>query len=67
MNNLATIFIYIRNIIASLISTLGLSFSASISLANFSLAAIVIVLLLIYPQVVIVILIVLFVLFGLKR
>jgi len=63
----ATILNYVRNIIASLLSNLGLSRALALSLANFSLGAIAIVLLLIYPQVVILIVIVLFVLFGLKH
>lgn len=62
-----TIFNYIRNIIASLLSNLGLSNAVAVSLANFSLGAIVIVLLLIYPQIVILVVIVLFVLFGLRH
>jgi len=65
--DLPTIVFYIRNIIASLLSNLGLSRALAQSLANFSLAAIVIVLLLIFPQIVILILIVLFVLFGLRH
>lgn len=65
--DLPTIFNYIRNIIASLLSNLGLPLALSVSLANFSLAAIAVVLLLIYPQIVILVAIVLFVLFGLKH
>ncbi len=65
--NLLAILTYVRGIIASLLSNLGLSHTLAVSLANFSLAAIAIVLLLIFPQIVILILVVLFVLFGLKH
>jgi hypothetical protein len=65
--NPVTIFFYIRSIIASLLSNLGLSQALAVSLANFSLAAIGIVLLLIYPQIVVLVLIVLFIFFGLKH
>lgn len=65
--DLPTIFNYIRNIIASLLLNLRLPPALAISLANFSLAAIAVVLLLLYPQIVILIAVVLFLLFGLKH
>lgn len=65
--NFNAILDFIRGIIASLLSNLGISHALAVSLANFSLAAIGIVLLLIFPQIVVIILIVLFILFGLKH
>jgi hypothetical protein len=62
-----TIVFQIRDIIASMLSNLGISWALSVSLANFSLAAILIVLLLIFPQIVVLILFALFILFGLRH
>ena len=66
MNPIA-IFLYIRSIIASMLTNVGFSQALAVSLANFSLAAIGIVLLLIYPQIVVLVLIGIFLLFGLKH
>lgn len=65
--NLTDIIIQIRNLFVGILSVFGLSQSLTVSLANFSLAAIGIVLLVVFPQITILILVVLFLLFGLHH
>jgi hypothetical protein len=67
MNNLLTMFLQLRNVIISLLSVFGLPLAMTIALANFSLAVIAIVLLLIFPQLAVVVLLVLLVLLAIRH
>ncbi len=53
ITTLMQLLIQIRNLIASLLSVFGLSYVLTVAVANFSLAAVAIVLFLIFPQIVI--------------
>lgn len=67
MNDLQSWFLQLRNIIVGILSVFGLPLAVTVALANFSLAAIAIVLLIIYRQVLIPLLIVVIVLVALRR
>ena len=67
MNNLLNLFFQLRNVIVSILSVFGLPFAVTVALANFSLAAIAIVLILIFPQIAVVVLLVILVLLVLRR